>query len=63
MTELDRIPDWMQPNVTYEEWRDVAGFEGIYEVSNLGNVRRPARMMQRQYNKSKAYKQKKRTQA
>ena len=22
-----------------EEWRDVAGFEGLYEVSNLGNVR------------------------
>lgn len=23
-----------------EEWRDVVGYEGIYQVSNLGNVRR-----------------------
>ena len=22
-----------------EEWRDVVGYEGAYEVSNLGNVR------------------------
>ena len=25
--------------MTHEEWRDVVGFEGLYEVSNLGNVR------------------------
>ena len=24
----------------YEEWRDVKDFEGIYEISNLGNFRR-----------------------
>lgn len=24
---------------TVEEWRDIPGYEGIYEVSNLGNVR------------------------
>lgn len=24
----------------HEEWRDVAGFEGLYQVSNLGRVRR-----------------------
>lgn len=23
-----------------EEWRDIKGFEGLYQVSNLGNVRR-----------------------
>lgn len=22
-----------------EEWRDVVGYEGLYQVSNLGNVR------------------------
>ena len=22
-----------------EEWRDIEGFEGLYQVSNLGNVR------------------------
>lgn len=22
-----------------EEWKDVVGYEGLYEVSNLGNVR------------------------
>lgn len=26
-----------------EEWRDVAGWEGLYQVSNLGRVRRIAR--------------------
>ena len=24
-----------------EVWRDVQGFEGLYEVSSLGNVRSP----------------------
>jgi hypothetical protein len=23
-----------------EEWRDVVGYEGLYEISNMGNVRR-----------------------
>lgn len=23
-----------------EEWRDVVGYEGLYEVSNMGNIRR-----------------------
>jgi len=23
-----------------EEWRDIKGFEGLYQVSNLGNVKR-----------------------
>lgn len=27
-----------------EEWRDVKGFEGIYQVSNLGNVRSLSRL-------------------
>lgn len=25
--------------VAHEEWRDIAGYEGYYQVSNLGNVR------------------------
>lgn len=27
-------------NIMIEEWRDVVGFEGLYQVSNLGNVKR-----------------------
>src|SRR5690606_17972671 len=30
---IDTYPD------DYEEWRDIAGFEGVYQVSNLGDVR------------------------
>ncbi len=29
-----------------EEWRQVVGYEGVYEVSSLGNVRRGGRMKQ-----------------
>ena len=25
--------------ITCEEWRDIEGYEGLYQVSNLGNVR------------------------
>lgn len=25
--------------ITKEEWRDIRGYEGIYQISNLGNVR------------------------
>lgn len=25
-----------------EQWRDVVGYEGVYEVSNIGNVRTAA---------------------
>lgn len=28
--------------ITNEEWRDIKGYEGIYQVSNLGNVRKSA---------------------
>jgi len=31
--------------VEREEWRPVAGYEGFYEVSNLGNVRKVQQMM------------------
>ncbi|GJJ22261.1 NUMOD4 motif-containing HNH endonuclease [Mycolicibacterium mageritense] len=31
-------------NATHEEWRPVAGFEGVYEVSNLGRVKSLPRM-------------------
>lgn len=33
-----------------EEWRDVVGFEGLYEVSNLGRVKRLAREVRRKNN-------------
>lgn len=29
-----------------EIWKDIPGFEGIYQISNLGNVRRMERMVQ-----------------
>ena len=35
-----------------EEWRDVVGFEGLYQISNLGNVKtlsRPAPTTHRGY--------------
>lgn len=28
-----------------EEWRDVVGYEGLYEISNMGNVRRDGRIL------------------
>lgn len=33
-----------------EEWRDVVGFEGIYQVSNYGRVKRLARYIKRRNN-------------
>lgn len=33
----------MQPSNTPEEWRPVVGYEGLYEVSNRGNVRSKTR--------------------
>ncbi len=37
-----------------EVWRDVQGFEGLYEVSSLGNVRSP-RGVVTPYKSSKGY--------
>ena len=37
-----------------EVWRDVQGFEGLYEVSSLGNVRSP-RGVVTPYKSSKVY--------
>ena len=28
-----------------EEWRDVVGYEGMYQVSNLGNVKSVQRLV------------------
>lgn len=33
-------------NATREEWRDVSGYEGLYEVSNLGQMRTVERSYQ-----------------
>jgi len=32
-----------------EEWRQVKGYEGLYEVSNLGNIKSIARIVQRSH--------------
>lgn len=32
-------PNTLQPKLPLEEWRDVPGYEGIYQASNLGRVR------------------------
>ena len=34
-------------NATHEEWRPVVGYEGLYEVSDLGRVRSLDRVVQR----------------
>ena len=36
----DRFEDYVPVAESEEEWRLIAGFEGFYEVSNLGRVRR-----------------------
>lgn len=33
--------------MAYEEWKDVKGYEGFYEVSNLGNIKSLDRVIQR----------------
>lgn len=38
-----------------EEWRPVVGFEELYEVSNLGQVRRTARLLRPSYNERIGY--------
>lgn len=42
--------------MAHETWRDVAGYEGLYEVSNLGNVRGVARTHFRYDKQGNAYK-------
>lgn len=32
-------PSFVQTQLTFEEWRDVPGYEGRYQVSNMGRVR------------------------
>lgn len=37
-----------------EVWKDIKGYEGIYQVSNFGNVRR-VKMLKQYYDESKGY--------
>ena len=37
-----------------EIWKDIKGYEGIYQVSNFGNVRR-VKMLKQYYDESKGY--------
>lgn len=38
-TMPDHTPNLTQPQLPFEEWRSVAGYKGIYEVSSFGRVR------------------------
>jgi hypothetical protein len=40
LRENSRIPTTVFTETQNEEWRAVVGYEGLYEVSNLGNVKR-----------------------
>lgn len=33
-----------------EEWKDITGYEGLYQVSNLGRVRRSGKILKGGYN-------------
>lgn len=37
-----------------EIWKDIPGYEGLYQVSNLGNVRR-TKLLKKYYDKTKGY--------
>lgn len=39
-----------------EEWRDIKGYEGLYQVSNLGRVKTLPREIKRSDRKEIAYK-------
>lgn len=41
-------------NTMKEIWKDVEGYEGLYQVSNLGNVRR-VKLLKQYYDESKGY--------
>lgn len=32
-----------------EEWKDIKGYEGLYQVSNLGRVKRHDRILKQAY--------------
>lgn len=38
-----------------EEWRDIKGYEGLYQVSNLGKVRNKKGKVLKQYRNNKGY--------
>lgn len=35
-----------------EQWRDIAGYEGLYEISNLGRVRSLDRLVWYEHNQA-----------
>ena len=42
-------------NTMFEEWRPVVGYEGLYEVSNLGEVRSLPRVMKSRHGSGMGY--------
>ena len=45
-----RLSDLILPNYWDEEWKDIKGWEGIYQVSNTGKVKSLDRVIKNQYN-------------
>lgn len=39
---------------TVEEWKDIQGYEGLYQVSDWGNVRSTKQILKKTKNKSKS---------
>ncbi len=40
-----------------EEWKDIKGYEGLYQISNLGRVKSLARYVNRKYNSQRLVKE------
>lgn len=36
---------WIKLNIMQEEWKDIQGYEGLYQVSNLGRVKSCSRIV------------------
>ena len=40
LTDKEKYPCVTEKDVLTEKWRDIVGYEGIYEISNMGRVKR-----------------------